>query len=134
MTAAAAIRLFDPEVGVPGGRRRFRMMLLMRIERWDVRQDGPLTEAALEQKIGRLGYEITGRLFPTGSVGTTQSDLRERLVGVAHGLVKVTVDGESAILGAGDLVFVPRGSVRRVAVIGPAAALCLEAVRPPGAA
>jgi quercetin dioxygenase-like cupin family protein len=134
MTAATALRLFDPESGAPGGRRRFRMMLLMRIERWDVRRDGPLTEAALQQRIEGLGYEVTARWFPAGAVSAGQSDLRERLLGVARGLVKVTLDGESAILGAGDVVFVPRGSVRRVEAIGAAAAFCFEAVYPTTAA
>jgi quercetin dioxygenase-like cupin family protein len=134
VTAATALRLFDPESGAPGGRRRFRMMLLMRIERWDVRRDGPLAEATLQQKIEDLGYEVTTRLFPSGAVTGCQSDLRERLLGVARGLVKVTLDGESAILGAGDLVFIPRGSVRRVEAIGTAAAFCFEAAYPTSAA
>jgi quercetin dioxygenase-like cupin family protein len=133
MTAATALRLFDPESGAPGGRRRFRMMLLMRIERWDARRDGPLTEAALQQKIENLGYQVTTRLFPSGAVAGGQSDLRERLLGVASGLVKVTLDGESAILGAGDIVFIPRGSVRRVEAIGPATACCVEAAYPTSA-
>jgi mannose-6-phosphate isomerase-like protein (cupin superfamily) len=130
MTAAAPLRLFDPESVAPGGRRRFRLMLLMRIERWDVRRDGALTEAALQHKIESLGYDVTGLLSP-GTVAPTQSDLYERLVAVARGLVKVTVDGESAILGPGDIVFVPRGSVRRVEAVGSASACCLEAVYPP---
>ena len=104
------------------------MMVLMRIERWDVRRDGPLTEAALQQKIDGLGYDATVREYPAGVAGGAQSDLRERLVSVVRGLVKVTLDGESAILSAGDLVFVPRGTVRRVGAIGSTAAACFEAV------
>jgi mannose-6-phosphate isomerase-like protein (cupin superfamily) len=134
MTAATALRLFDPESGAPGGRRRFRMMLLMRIERWDVRRDGPLTEAALQQKIEALGYEVTPRLLSAGAVAVGQTDLRERLLAVARGLVKVTLDGESAILGAGDIAFVPRGSVRRAEAIGAAPAFCFEAAYPTTAA
>lgn len=126
MNAAASLRLFDPGGGALG-RQRFRMMVLMRIERWDVRRDGPLTEAALQQKIDSLGYDALVREYPAGAAGGAQSDLRERLVAVVRGLVKVTLDGESAILGAGDLVFVPRGTVRRVEAIGATDASCFEA-------
>jgi len=47
---------------------------------------------------------------------------------VVSGLLKVTIDRESAILTAGDLVFVPRGVVRRLEVVGPSPARCLEGV------
>jgi quercetin dioxygenase-like cupin family protein len=40
----------------------------------------------------------------------------------------VTIDGESAILTAGDLVFLPRGAVRRLEVVGPSPVLCLEGI------
>jgi mannose-6-phosphate isomerase-like protein (cupin superfamily) len=53
---------------------------------------------------------------------------REGVDAVISGIVKITLDGESAILTAGDLVYVPRGSVRRVEVVGSAAARCIEAV------
>jgi mannose-6-phosphate isomerase-like protein (cupin superfamily) len=133
MIAALPLGLFD-QAGRDRGPRRFWMTLSMRIERWDVRRDGALSETALRQKIESLGYEVDSRLFPAGAIAATQSDLRERLLAVVRGLVKVTLDGEAAILDAGDLVFIARGTVRRVEAIGPAAASCFEAVRPDAAA
>lgn len=103
------------------------MMLLMRIDRWDVRRDGVLSEPALLQKLQALGYEAASRVYPAGAVVSAQTDARERIQAVARGLIKVTIDGESAILTAGDVVFVARGAVRRVEVIGSSAAHCLEA-------
>ena len=47
---------------------------------------------------------------------------------VVTGIVRITLDGESAILTAGDMVFVPRGAVRRVEVVGSFPAHCLDAV------
>lgn len=102
-------------------------MLLMRIARWDVRRDGPLTEPSLHQKIADLGYESTPRVYPSGAVGAAQCESEECVQAVLRGLIKVTIDGESAILAAGDIVFVPRGAVRRVEVVGASAAYCLEA-------
>lgn len=103
-------------------------MVLMRIERWDPRRDGALNESALRQKIEARGYRVTVRTYPPGAVAAAQSDDRERLDAVASGLLKVTLDGESAILTAGDVVYIPRGAVRRVEVVGASPAHCLEAV------
>ena len=104
------------------------MVLLMRIERWDPRRDGPLSEGALKHKVESRGYRVTVRQYPTGAVATIQADDRERIDAVLSGLLKITLDGEAAILTAGDLVIVPRGAVRRVEVVGPSPAHCLEAV------
>jgi quercetin dioxygenase-like cupin family protein len=103
-------------------------MLLMRIERWDVRRDGPLTQAALEHKVRALGYQPSSRTYPAGAIVAPQIDGRERIDAVVSGLIKVTIEGESAILTAGDLVFVPHGAARRLEVVGASAAYCLEAV------
>ena len=109
------------------GKLMVSAMLLMRIDRWDVRRDGALSEPALHQKLHALGYDATSRIYPQGAVVSAQTDSRERIQAVARGLIKVTIDGESAILTAGDVVFVPRGAVRRFEVIGTAPAHCLEA-------
>ena len=106
-------------------------MLRMRVERWDLRRDGPLTEAALLQKIEALGYDATPRSYPAGTMSPGQSDPVDRVQGVVRGLIKIVLDGEPAILGAGDIVFVPAGAVRRVEAIGASTALCFEAVRRP---
>jgi quercetin dioxygenase-like cupin family protein len=121
----AAVPQWD---GEPAGRLRASIMGLLRIDRWDVGLDGPLNERALQQKLQSLGYEAASRVYPAGAMVAAQSDSRERIQAVARGLIKVTIDGESAILTAGDMIFVPRGAVRRVEVIGRAEAHCLEAV------
>lgn len=124
----AAVPRLDAGVA---GKLRASMMLLTRIDRWDVRRDGALSEAALQQKLSALGYASTSGVYPAGAVVSALTDARERIQAVARGLIKVTIDGESAILTAGDAVFVPRGAVRRVEVIGSSAAHCLEAVYMP---
>ena len=104
------------------------MLNLMRIERWDPRKDGPVTEAALRQKVQSSGYEVSTFAWPAGTVVPAQTQEKERLDAVVTGIVKITLDGESAILTAGDMVYVPRGSVRRVEVVGSATAHCIDAV------
>jgi len=104
------------------------MMHLMRIDRWDPRRDGPVTESALRQKVEASGYQVTTLAWPAGTVVPAQAQDRERLDAVVTGIVKITLDGESAILTAGDMVYVPRGAVRRVEVVGSATAHCIDAV------
>ena len=103
-------------------------MTLTRVERWDVRRDGALSEAALQRKIEALGFEISSRIYPAGQTQLTALQQQVCLAGVVRGLVKLTIDGEATFLTAGDLVFVPRGAVRRLEVLGMAPALCLEAL------
>ena len=83
------------------------MLTVMRIDRWDPRRDGPVTEAALRQKVESCGYQVSSFAWPAGTVVPAQTQDRERVDAVVTGIVKVTLDGESAILTAGDMVYVP---------------------------
>ena len=103
------------------------MLTVMRIERWDPRREGPVTEAALRHKVESIGYEVSKCAWPAGTVMPAQTQYEERLDAVVTGIVKITLDGESAILTAGDIVYVPRGAVRKIEVVGSATAHCLDA-------
>jgi quercetin dioxygenase-like cupin family protein len=104
------------------------MLTVMRIDRWDARRDGPVTEAALRQKVETIGYQVSRFAWPAGTVVPPQTQDKERVDAVVTGIVRITLDGESAILTAGDIVYVPRGAIRRVEVVGSATAHCLDAV------
>jgi len=104
------------------------MLSVMRIQRWDPRRDGPVTEAALRNKVESIGYQVSRFAWPAGTVVPPQTQDRERVDAVVTGIVRITLDGESAILTAGDIVFVPRGAVRGVEVVGSFPAHCLDAV------
>ena len=104
------------------------MLTVMRIDRWDPRRDGPVTEAALRDKVQACGYDVSSFAWPAGTIVPAQQQDRERVDAVVTGIVKITLDGESAILTAGDIVYVPRGAVRRVEVVGSSPAQCLDAV------
>jgi mannose-6-phosphate isomerase-like protein (cupin superfamily) len=108
------------------------MTLLMRVNRWDARRDGPLTEAAIQQKLESLGYEPLPGSNPTGAIASARVHHRERAEAVIAGLLKVTIDDESVILTAGDIVFVPRCAARRIEPVGSAPVFCIEAVAPAG--
>jgi quercetin dioxygenase-like cupin family protein len=104
------------------------MLTMMRIDRWDPRRDGPVTEAALRQKVSANGYEVSTFAWPAGTVVPAQTQQKERVDAVVTGILKITLDGESAILTAGDMVYVPRGAIRRVEVVGAHTAHCIDAI------
>ena len=112
----------------PTVKHRMAMTLLMQVNRWDDRRDGPLTEAAIQQKLKTLGYDPLPRSNPTGAIVSARVHHRERAEAVIAGLLKVTIDDESVILTAGDIVFVPRCAARRIEPVGSAPVLCIEAV------
>jgi len=100
----------------------------LQVERWDARRDGPLTERALEEKITSLGYRLLPLLDPQGAIVSARVHSLDRAVAVLAGLLKVTIEGESAILTVGDIALVPRGRTRRVEPMGTSPILCVEAV------
>jgi len=104
------------------------MLTVMRIDRWDPQAEGPVTEAALRQKVQSCGYEVCTLAWPAGTVVPSETQDRERVDAVFAGMVKITLDDETAILTPGDMVYVPRGAVRRVEVVGPATAHCFDAI------
>jgi quercetin dioxygenase-like cupin family protein len=104
------------------------MLTVMRVERWDPRREGAVTADRIRRKVENYGYQVSTLAWPGGTVVPAQAQGREGVDAVITGIVKFTLDGESAILTAGDLVYVPRGAVRRVEVVGSAAAQCIEAV------
>ncbi len=125
-------------LAVPGRRTTVRhrtdMSLLMQVNRWDQRSDGPLTEAALQQKLKTLGYDPLPRSNPAGAIVSARVHHRDRAEAVIAGLLKVTINEESVILTAGDSVFVPKGAPRRIEPVGSAPVLCIEAVARAGRA
>ena len=87
-----------------------------------------MTEAALRQKLETRGYQVSTCSWPAGTAVAPEAHSRERVDAVVSGLVRITIDEESAILTAGDMVFVPRGAIRSVQVVGASPAQSFDAV------
>jgi mannose-6-phosphate isomerase-like protein (cupin superfamily) len=102
--------------------------LTLRVIRWDEHRDGPLTEGALEGKLTSLGYDLLPLVDPHGALVSPRVHPLDRADAVIAGLLKVIVEGESAILAAGDIVLIPGGAVRRVEPVGTSPVFCVEAV------
>jgi quercetin dioxygenase-like cupin family protein len=107
------------------------MLTAMHVDYWNSRRDGTVTEVALRRRLESCGYQVSACAWAVGTVIPPEAQDCERVDAVVAGVVMVTLDGESTILTSGDMVYVPRGAVRRVEVIGSFAALCLDGVHRP---
>jgi len=103
------------------------VLTVLRIDRWDPRREGPFTQDALRRKVQACGYEVCTQAWPAGTIVPAQTQPCERVDAVLAGMVRITLDDESAIRTAGDMVYVPRGAVRQVEVVGSETAHCLDA-------
>lgn len=99
----------------------------MRIERWYVERDGPLSEVAIQRKIESFGFTVTSRLYPAGRLELPSLEGQVCVAAVVRGLLKLIVDGEPVYLAPGDIAFVPSGARRSLEVVGASVPLCLEA-------
>ena len=104
-------------------------MPLTRIERWDVRRDGPLSETSLQRKIESRGFEISARVYPAAVAEAEAFDERESVTAVVRGHVRLTLNGDPELLTDGDVAFIPPRTSRRLEAAGSAPPLCLEAYR-----
>jgi len=102
--------------------------LLMQVNRWDQQSDGPLTEAALQRKLQTLGYDPFPPSNAPGVIVSARVHHCDRAEAVVAGLLKVTIEAETVILTAGDIVAIPRGAQSRIEPVGNAPVICIEAV------
>lgn len=91
---------------------------MLHVQRWDAVRDGVLTASRLRQRFEAQGLWVTEGRFPPGTTHRFSTAEHDVLQVVLTGLLKVTIDGESTILGAGDALFVPRGTSSLIEVVG----------------
>lgn len=93
---------------------------MLQVQRWDAVRDGVLTASRLRQRFEAQGLWVTECRLPPGTTHRSAPAGHDVLQVVLTGLLKITItnDSESTILGAGDALFVPRGSACLVEVVG----------------
>ncbi|MDO8677825.1 MAG: cupin domain-containing protein [Acidobacteriota bacterium] len=100
----------------------------MAVQRWNT-VDGPLTEQALRAKLESLGYRTARYVYEPGTVFPDHSHGVDKIDAVVSGRFRLVVGGHLAMLGPGDWVAIPRGSVHNATVIGDEPLVCLDAVK-----
>ncbi|MDX1577380.1 MAG: cupin domain-containing protein [Gemmatimonadota bacterium] len=99
------------------------------MERWDEEREGPPTEAALRARLEERGYRVSRYTYPPGTVFPDHTHEVDKIDAVVSGRFRITVEGEGIVLGPGDAVVVPRGTVHSAEVVGDEPVLSLDAVR-----
>ena len=102
---------------------------MMKLDRWNPDDDETLSEATLREKLQKLGYRVSRYVYPPGTAFPTHSHDVDKVDAVLSGEFRITMDGESVVLGAGDSVQVPRGAEHSAEVIGDPAVVSLDGVK-----
>jgi len=99
------------------------------IKYWDTIRDGELTEASMRAKLEQLGYSVTLYTYPPGTSFPDHSHAVDKIDAVLSGQFRMSMNGQSRILRAGDMVEVPGGVVHSAEVVGDEPVISLDAVR-----
>jgi quercetin dioxygenase-like cupin family protein len=99
------------------------------IVQWDEKRDGMLTEAALRRKLEALGYRVSRWVYPPGTVFDFHTHEYDKMDAVVSGRFRVTMDGQSRVLAAGDALHVPAGTAHRAEVVGSEPVVSLDGER-----
>ena len=100
-----------------------------RVEHWDPRLDGPLTESALRDRLEARGYHVSRYVYPPGTVFPDHSHDEDKIDAVLSGRLRMTMHGEEIVLERGDSLAVPRGVTHSAEVIGDDPVVSLDATR-----
>jgi mannose-6-phosphate isomerase-like protein (cupin superfamily) len=101
----------------------------MKVEQWDESRDGALTESALRRKLESLGYRVSRWVYPPGTVFDFHSHGYDKMDAVVSGRFRMTMHGESVVLGPGDALPVPAGASHRAEVVGSESVISLDGER-----
>ena len=100
----------------------------MAVQRWNT-ADGPVTEQAMRAKLESLGYRIARYVYEPGTIFPDHTHGIDKIDAVVSGRFRLVVGGHLAVLGPGDWVAIPRGSVHSATVIGDEPVVSLDAVK-----
>jgi len=119
------------EAQFQGGDRsvRYRTMDSIRVEHWDAEQEGQLTADSVKHKLAVLGYDAQPKRYKPGEQAPSRRVPVDSVEAVVEGQLRIMLEGEARVLKPGDLLFIPKGLVTSVEVVGQRPVLCLEAIR-----
>jgi quercetin dioxygenase-like cupin family protein len=101
----------------------------MAVRRWNEVLDGPLSESALRTKLEALGYRVARCTYEPGTVFPDHTHGVDKIDAVISGRFRLVISGHLAVLGPGDWVEVPRGSVHSATVLGDEPVVSLDAIK-----
>lgn len=91
--------------------------------------DGPLSEPALRAKLESLGYRVAKYVYAPGTVFPDHKHDVDKIDAVLSGRFRLVVRGHMKVLGPGEWIEIPRGTVHNATVIGDEPVVSLDAVK-----
>ena len=101
----------------------------MAVIRWDAERRGPVSEAALRDCLEARGYAVSRYIYPPSTVFPDHTHDVDKIDAVISGTFRIVLEGKKFVLGPGDAVDVPHGTVHSAAVVGNEPVVSLNAVR-----
>lgn len=101
----------------------------MGVHRWNAALDGEFSEPALRAKLEALGYGIARYTYAPGTAFPDHRHGVDKIDAVISGTFRLVISGHLAVLGGGDWVDVPRGSVHSAAVVGEEPVISFDAIK-----
>lgn len=102
----------------------------LRREKWNPGW-GPLSEAAMRQRLETEGYSVSRYVYPPGTSFSEHSHGVDKKDTVLAGRLRITAEGREFVLEAGDMIEIPARMLHTADVVGTEAVVSLDATRPP---
>ncbi|MBI4694813.1 MAG: diguanylate cyclase [Gammaproteobacteria bacterium] len=119
------------EAQFQGGNRvvAYQPLSKLKLEHWDMVNDGPLTEQSLIQKLLVWGYDTSKETLKPGTPPVAEMTEHEKVIALLTGEVKIEVEGHAMMVKTGDCVVIPAGVEIALHVVGERAVHKFTAVK-----
>lgn len=98
----------------------------MEIEHWD-KASGKLNEKNMRKVLESRGYSVVKYVYPPGTYFLDHTHAFDKMDTVLKGKFKIGALGKKLILIAGDILYVPAGTVHNAEVVGDEEVISLDA-------
>jgi quercetin dioxygenase-like cupin family protein len=100
----------------------------LKLSRWDPSW-GPMSDRAMSERLQEGGYSISKYHYPPGTHFPLHTHAEDKVDSVLEGKLKISWDGGSAVLEAGDMIEIPAGTRHSAEVVGTVTVISLDAVK-----
>lgn len=102
--------------------------MAVRVEHWSA-EWGPLSEGAMRKRLEAEGYSVSRYIYPPGTCFSAHTHEVDKKDTVLRGRLKIGAEGKEVVLGPGDMIEIPAGTVHTAEVVGEEAVVSLDATR-----
>jgi len=97
-------------------------------QRWSA-ADGPFTESGLRAKLEAMGYRVARYVYAPGTVFPDHKHDVDKIDAVLAGRFRLVVRGHMKVLGPGEWIEIPRGTIHNATVVGDEPVVSFDAVK-----